>query len=455
MVHDMDRESLRNSLSPMSSGKAHQLEAPTKKGLTDYDKNMTGLAASIQKGVNTLNDLVDKVEQEKVKEQARQERLAKELAKREAKKAKMLAKAREEGNALAGEDLAKGNGGPDAAVEDENSQDGWASDEEDGIWPLLASAKDLMLIKSENVGTLAFGRVQIWLIETEFNSECCNTNLVIVTVMGVTRVTKVIGSFCDIYHKCFYLIVNYVLTARPSSGDFDEHPNITKAMAFSVTSDILGKLKGIYNVVECTKARKEKPDAAHNFRGDENFAADDLFADQTDKVKEWLTKILCGTKDILSLAVQKFQKSPHTDVLEKILSPQVVAAGADWQCCNFSDFMFGRTVVSLHGSTFVAGIPFSFFNVQKSGKSVAMISEELGNMTRSALIENNGFYVFLDMFQGVTIPPGYLYFQCNVGAMDFGDACHTSGGSGCDFLVPCLLSFSNIPLTSELLKPEI
>ena len=62
MVHDMDRESLRSSLSPMSSGKAHQLEAPTKKGLTDYDRNMTGLAASIRKGINTLNDFVDKAE---------------------------------------------------------------------------------------------------------------------------------------------------------------------------------------------------------------------------------------------------------------------------------------------------------------------------------------------------------------------------------------------------------
>ena len=235
-------------------------------------------------------------------------------------------------------------------------------------------------------------------------------------------------------------------SAQPSLGDFDEHQNITKALTFSVTNAILGKLNGIYNVVECTKVRKAKQDEAHNFRGDGKLAADDLFDGQADKVKGWLTNILSGSKDILSLAVQKFQKSPDIEVLEKILSPQVVAAGADWQCCNFSDFMFGRTVVSLHGSTFVAGIPFSFFNVQKSEKSIAVISEELGNMTRSALIENNGFYVFLDMFQGVAIPPGYLFFQCNVGAMDFGDACHTSGGCGCDFLVTCLHFFSKIPL---------
>ena len=182
MVHDMDRESLRSSLSPMSSGKAHQLEAPTKKGLTDYDRNMTGLAASIRKGINTLNDFVDKAEKEKVKEQARQDRLAKEIAKRENKKAKMLAKAREEGNALAGEDLAKGNGS-DAAEEDE--QDGGsASEEEGGVWPLLASANALMETKSENVGILAFSSVQMWLteIEAEFNHECCNTNLVMVKV---------------------------------------------------------------------------------------------------------------------------------------------------------------------------------------------------------------------------------------------------------------------------------
>ena len=154
MVHDMDRAALRDALSPVSSIKAHQLEAPSKKGLTDYDKNMTGLAASIQKGLTSLNDFVDKVEKEKVKEQARQECLAKELAKRETKKAKMLAKAREEGNALAGEDLAKGNDGSDAAEDENGDDDGSAEEEEGGVWPLLASANDLMLTKSENVGAL-------------------------------------------------------------------------------------------------------------------------------------------------------------------------------------------------------------------------------------------------------------------------------------------------------------
>ena len=236
---------------------------------------------------------------------------------------------------------------------------------------------------------------------------------------------------------------NNARAAKPSSGDFDEHPSITKAMVFSVTSDIMGKLNGIYNIVECTKARKGKPDEAHNYR-DGKLPADDLFDGQSDKVKEWFTRILSGSKDVLDLTVQKFKDSALIEVLEKILSPQVVASGSEWQFCHFSDFMFGRTVVSLHGSTFVAGIPFSFFNVQKSGKSVATISEELGNMTRTELIENNGFYVFLDMLQAVTIPPGYLFFQSNVGAMDFKDACHTTGGSGCDFLVPCPFYLSAI-----------
>lgn len=146
MVHDMDRSRLRSQLSPVSSGKAHQLEAPTKKGLADYDKNMTSLAASIQKALNTLQEYMDKIEKDKARERARQERLQKELTKRANKKAKMLQKARQEGEDLAGEEMANGAAGDDlqAALEDNNEDEDDQADEDDvGFWPLVDDANDL------------------------------------------------------------------------------------------------------------------------------------------------------------------------------------------------------------------------------------------------------------------------------------------------------------------------
>lgn len=97
--------------------------------------------------------------------------------------------------------------------------------------------------------------------------------------------------------------------------------------------------------------------------------------------------------------------------------------------------MLGRTIVALHGNTFVAGMPFSLFDIFKYEKGIAQVSEEMGNMTRAEVVAKGGFYIFLSPFDAITIPPGYLIFQCNTGNMNFNNT--PSGTSGSDFLVPC------------------
>ena len=154
ILQDLDRKALRMQLSPMSSGKAHQLEAPSKKGLVDFDKGMTSQAASVKKGLSVLRDHVDKMQKEKAKEQARQDRIAKEQAKRESKKAKMLQKAREEGDELAGKELAAED--PAEDEDDGNDQDE-AEEDADAVWTLVKSAKEFFEKGKSfgNVSTLA------------------------------------------------------------------------------------------------------------------------------------------------------------------------------------------------------------------------------------------------------------------------------------------------------------
>ena len=207
-------------------------------------------------------------------------------------------------------------------------------------------------------------------------------------------------------------------------------------MLFSVSSsDIFQQLKGLYNVVECTKSRKAKSDEAHYFRGDGKLGSIDLSRGQAANVQAWLTQLHSGSKDLLAKVLEKFEASESNNVLERTLAPSVVASGPYWSCCNFSDFMFGRTVICLWGTTFIAGIPFDFFDVEKTKKDISTVSESMGNMSRSELVENGGFYAYLEAFEAVTMPPGYLYFQANTGTMDLDDGTCAAEPSGCDFLV--------------------
>ena len=140
MVHDMDHSKLRMSLSPLSSGRAHQLEAPTKKGLQEYDKFMSSTEQSVQKALKTLNGFVDSVKEEEAKRKAKEEVLRKQQEKEAARRAKAMSKAQAEGRAEAGKELAR-VGEPEAdALEDEMDDDGG---EYEG-WALVSDANQLL-----------------------------------------------------------------------------------------------------------------------------------------------------------------------------------------------------------------------------------------------------------------------------------------------------------------------
>lgn len=97
MLKVLDHTRLRSQLSPISTGRVSQLEAPTKKGLNEYDKAMSSLEASVKKAMKTCVDHVSKVKQENEKEKARLQQLTKIRQKQASSLQKALEKASHEG----------------------------------------------------------------------------------------------------------------------------------------------------------------------------------------------------------------------------------------------------------------------------------------------------------------------------------------------------------------------
>ena len=198
---------------------------------------------------------------------------------------------------------------------------------------------------------------------------------------------------------------------------------------FEVDSSMFKDLAGFYDVVQCTKFRQSNPDGATTFKG--NDISWGLLPSVEGAARSWLNDATSG-----SLAVQKQAPSASYSEITHLLSLKLVASGPDWECTNCSDMMFGKTILCLSGDTFVAGIPLMFF--KKSGKSIVDCSTALGQMSRNELHENGGFFSFLKSHQAITIPPGYLIFQCNHGCMGWNENTVNMNMKGSDFLVSCL-----------------
>lgn len=162
MVHDMDHSKLRMSLSPLSSGRAHQLEAPTKKGLQEYDKFMSSMEQSVHKALKTLNSFVDSVKEEEAKRKAKEEVMRKQREKESARRAKALSKDQADGRAEAGKELA-GAGEPAAdALEDEMDDDEDDEGDECEGWPLVSDANQLLSAPLSNDMCSLFDRAYLW-----------------------------------------------------------------------------------------------------------------------------------------------------------------------------------------------------------------------------------------------------------------------------------------------------
>ena len=126
-------ESLRSAVSPISKAKVQQLDHPTKKSLSEYDKSMSSLESSLNKAIKSCNQYVTKAKLEEERERAKKVRLEQLREKEEKKRKQELAKAKAAGKALAdqegGQETAEQNG------EEENDED---------VWPLVSTADELL-----------------------------------------------------------------------------------------------------------------------------------------------------------------------------------------------------------------------------------------------------------------------------------------------------------------------
>lgn len=182
---------------------------------------------------------------------------------------------------------------------------------------------------------------------------------------------------------------------------------------FSVNLECLKKLlinAKLYNPDASLEHRKKHPQALRAAKGSGIQVS--LFEDQSPQVQGWMNSVLGGSQLLQKKLTQKEWDDYN---LDNHLAAKVYTSGVDWQCTSFSDFMFSKTLVVLDGdSHFIAGIDFHYFHaaVNKGGKNVVDCSNTFNNMLRSSVETNCGFYIYLKVGECVTIPPGYLTFQC-------------------------------------------
>lgn len=148
LVHTLDHAALREALSPISHGKTHQLEAPSKKGLTEYDRTMSNVQGSVVKAIKSCTSLVDKVKEEEERERARQERLAAAREKEQKRRDKALQKARQQGSEAASQALVTAQAPQQESSEGEEEGD----DNAETAWALTLNASELLQSPKQNVG---------------------------------------------------------------------------------------------------------------------------------------------------------------------------------------------------------------------------------------------------------------------------------------------------------------
>ena len=139
-VLDKTHDELREALTPVSKGKAHQLEHPTKKGLDEYNKTMRSLESAVQKSLKICSSHVEKVKLEEERENARKKRAEEIRKKEESRKAKALKKAQADGVQLADKDVSHAEDN----VEKEQDQEQDDEEDDEGGWPIASWAHELL-----------------------------------------------------------------------------------------------------------------------------------------------------------------------------------------------------------------------------------------------------------------------------------------------------------------------
>lgn len=146
-IHDFDHAELRNNLSPISSAKVHQLEAPSKKGLSEYDRGMTTLQNALTKAMKTCTAAVDKAKEHEVREQARLAKLEEAREKAEQRRARAFEKARQERTNEAGKQIVEQEGHGETGEDEEEEEE-----EDVQTWALVQRAGDMLRNPTNNVG---------------------------------------------------------------------------------------------------------------------------------------------------------------------------------------------------------------------------------------------------------------------------------------------------------------
>ena len=203
-----------------------------------------------------------------------------------------------------------------------------------------------------------------------------------------------------------------------------------EAMRFTLNATFREKLKDVYNPVAALKFRKEAGNCDLALPVQGASMAVRLMEGQEDDVSKWFAPIDEGNQALRAAAV-KAGVDPAN--VERTLSLSTVASGAEWSSTNFTEMMLGKVVVVLTGSTFIAGVPFSWF---EKGKGVGEYHESIVSMSRGEIVAAEGFYALLGENEAVYIPPGWFVLQANIGVLDFQDAVTgMEGKNGCDFAV--------------------
>ena len=142
-VLDKNHDELREALTPISKGKTHQLEHPTKRGLEEYNKTMGSLESAVQKSLKICSGHVEKVKLEEEREMAKKKRAEEIKKKEESRKAKALKKAKADGAQLADKEISHAEGAAEKEQDQDQEQDDEESEDEGG-WPLAGWAHELL-----------------------------------------------------------------------------------------------------------------------------------------------------------------------------------------------------------------------------------------------------------------------------------------------------------------------
>lgn len=127
---------IRDALSPLSTSRASVLKYPTKKGLVDYEKHMTGMESSIQKAMKLCNDHAEKNRIELAKQQAKRQRLEKQREREAKRSEKALHKAQQEGVSEADKAV--------MASGEQVDEYGGDAEEDEGAWPIVQRCDDII-----------------------------------------------------------------------------------------------------------------------------------------------------------------------------------------------------------------------------------------------------------------------------------------------------------------------